>query len=132
VVNSSGASAVISATGSAVVALDDLTLHADDLAVHAFCYFLASRTPGFVMNAGGSQGNLCLGGSIGRNVGGQIVNSGATGSVMVSAPLGAMPQPAGPVAVAVGETWYFQCWFRDSVGGAATSNFSDGLSLLFL
>ncbi len=43
-----------------------------------------------------------------------------------------MPQPAGPVAVVAGETRHFQCWFRDSVGGAATSNFSDGLSLLFL
>jgi len=92
----------------------------------------ASRTQGFVAHAGGSQGNLCLGGSIGRNVGGLIVNSGAPGSVMVSAPLGAMPQPARPVAVVVGETWHFQCWFRDSVGGAATSNFSDGLALLFL
>ena len=132
VVNSSGAAAVISATGSAVVALDDLSLHASDVARNAFSYFLASRTQGFVANAGGSQGNLCLGGAIGRNVGGQVVNSGATGSVTVLAPLGTMPQPLGPVAVLAGETWHFQCWFRDSVGGAATSNFSDGLSLLFL
>jgi hypothetical protein len=132
VVNSGGASATISATGSAVVALDDLSLHADELARNAFSYFLASRTQGFVANAGGSQGNLCLGGAIGRNVGGQVVNSGATGSVTVLAPLGTMPQPAGPVAVLAGETWHFQCWFRDSVGGAATSNFSDGLALLFL
>jgi hypothetical protein len=130
-VNSSGAPASISATGSAVVALDDLSLHAVDLARNAFSYFLASRTQGFVANAGGSQGNLCLGGAIGRNVGGQVVNSGATGSVTVLAPLGTMPQPTGPVSVLAGETWHFQCWFRDSVGGAATSNFSDGLALLF-
>ena len=130
-VNSSGASAVISATGSPVVADDDLRLAADDLARNAFSYFLASRTQGFVVQPGGSQGNLCLGGAIGRNVGGMIVNSGASGSVGVTASLLAMPQPTGAVAVLPGETWSFQCWFRDSVGGAATSNFSDGLAVTF-
>jgi hypothetical protein len=105
-------------------------LHADGLALQAFSYFLASQTQGFVLNPGGSRGNLCLGGSIARNVGGVIMNSGASGSVTVDAPLGAMPQPTGPVMALPGETWNFQCWFRDSVGGAATSNFSDGLSLL--
>ena len=28
-------------------------------------------------------------------------------------------------AAMAGETWNFQAWFRDVVGGATTSNFSD-------
>ena len=39
--------------------------------------------------------------------------------------------PTGPVAVTAGETWHFQCWFRDVAGSAATSNFSDGLRITF-
>jgi hypothetical protein len=35
------------------------------------------------------------------------------------------------VQVLAGQTWNFQCWFRDAVGGVATSNFTDGLSILF-
>ncbi|MEZ6015886.1 MAG: hypothetical protein R3F49_12280 [Planctomycetota bacterium] len=131
-VNSSGLSATISAFGSPFVAHDNLSLRADGLALNAFAYFIVSRTQGFVVMPGGSQGNLCLSGSIGRNVGGVIMNSGPSGAVSVMAPLTTMPLPTGPVAVAPGETWNFQCWFRDSVGGSATSNFSDALSLTFL
>jgi hypothetical protein len=41
------------------------------------------------------------------------------------------PQPNGTVPVMAGETWSFQCWHRDVAGGAATSNFSEGVSLTF-
>ena len=37
----------------------------------------------------------------------------------------------GLVAVQPGETWSFQAWYRDTVGGSATSNFSDGLEITF-
>ncbi|MEZ5990719.1 MAG: SUMF1/EgtB/PvdO family nonheme iron enzyme [Planctomycetota bacterium] len=84
-----------------------------------------------MQNPGGSAGNLCLGNPIGRLVGGVAVNSGATGVVDVTANLNVLPQPTGAVAVLPGETWNFQCWYRDAVGGSATSNFSDGLAVLF-
>ncbi|MEZ6015025.1 MAG: SUMF1/EgtB/PvdO family nonheme iron enzyme [Planctomycetota bacterium] len=99
--------------------------------LNAAAYFLCSRTQGFVQNPGGSAGNLCLGNPIGRLVGGVAVNSGATGVVDVTANLNVLPQPTGAVAVLPGETWNFQCWYRDAVGGSATSNFSDGLAVLF-
>jgi len=51
--------------------------------------------------------------------------------VNVTADLTVMPQPSGAVAVLPGETWSLQCWYRDAVGGSATSNFSDGLAVLF-
>ena len=41
-------------------------------------------------------------------------------------------QPTGTVAANVGETWYFQAWFRDSSPtGAATSNLSNAVAVEF-
>jgi formylglycine-generating enzyme required for sulfatase activity len=129
--NSTGVPAAISGSGSAVVALNNLLLTSSGLPQHAAAHFLCSRTQGFAMNPGGSAGNLCLGSPIGPRVGGVIANSGATGVVNATADLTVMPQPSGAVAVQPGETWNFQCWYRDAVGASATSNFSDGLAVLF-
>jgi formylglycine-generating enzyme required for sulfatase activity len=131
VANSTGASAMISGSGSAVVSSNNLVLTSSGLPRNAAAYFLCSRTQGFVQNPGGSAGDLCLGNPIGRQVGGVIPNSGATGIVNVTADLNVMPQPNGAVVVLPGDTWNFQCWYRDAVGGSATSNFSDGLAVLF-
>jgi hypothetical protein len=76
-------------------------------------------------------GNLCLSGSIGRVVGGQILNSGFFGGFATDVDLTSLPQPAGAVAVMSGETWHFQAWFRDAIGGQATSNFTDGWQITF-
>jgi len=127
VANSMGAVAVLRAHGSPFVNANDLTLYASALPPSTFGYFLTSRTQGFVPNAGGSQGNLCLSGAIGRYVGaGQIQNSGAAGALVLALDLRSLPQPSGPVSALVGETWSFQAWYRDAVGGAPTSNFSRG------
>ena len=86
----------------------------------------------FVQMPGGSRGNLCLGGAIGRYVGpGQIKNSGATGSFMLALNLTQTPTPTGLVSVLPGEAWNFQAWHRDAVGGVATSNFTDGVRVQF-
>jgi hypothetical protein len=133
VANSTGNPAAFSATGSASVAANNLVLEANSLPNNAFGFFLTSLSQGSVPNAGGSQGTLCLGGSIGRYVGpGQIQNSGVTGSISLAVDLTQHPTPIGPVSVAAGETWNFQAWFRDSVGGAATSNFTDGYEIDFV
>ena len=130
--NSTGSPSSISASGTVTVAENNLVLIAEDLPLNAFGFFLTSQSQGFVANPGGSDGNLCLGGSIGRYVGpGQIVNSGATGSFALPLDLTRTPTPTGLVAIAAGETWNFQAWHRDAVGGAATSNFTDGLEVQF-
>jgi len=130
--NSTGVVAGLSGTGSNLVASDDVRLTATSLPLNAFGYFLTSRTPGSIANPGGSQGVLCLGGSIGRYVSpGQIMNSGLAGSIALQIDLTSMPQPTGPAAVAAGETWHFQAWFRDAIGGSATSNFTNGLTAAF-
>ncbi|MEM1451689.1 MAG: hypothetical protein AAF957_24695 [Planctomycetota bacterium] len=130
--NSTGASGALSATGSVVVATNDVTLMASSLPNNAFGFFLASLDAGFVANPGGSEGNLCLGGSIGRYVGpGEIQNTGTTGEFQLAIDLTAVPQPTGFVSVAAGETWRFQAWHRDAVMGSATSNFTNGLEIDF-
>ncbi|MEM9382858.1 MAG: choice-of-anchor R domain-containing protein [Planctomycetota bacterium] len=131
--NSTGSAAVISAAGTPSVAANALVLECSGMPTQSFSFFLASRMQGFVAMPGGSAGNLCLGGSIGRLVGpGQIQNSGLSGSVELPLDLTQTPTPTGFVSVQVGETWNYQCWFRDVSGGAATSNFSDGLSIVFV
>jgi hypothetical protein len=131
--NSTGATGQLTALGSNVVAANALTLRASDLPLNAFGFFLTSRTQGFVMNPGGSAGNLCLAGAIGRYVGpGQIKNTGSTGAFELLLDLTATPTPTGLVQIQSGETWNFQSWHRDAVGGAATSNFTRGRSVPFL
>jgi hypothetical protein len=132
VVNSTGNSGSISGTGTSVVSNNDLGLVADDLPMSAFGYFLTSRTQGLVNQPGGSLGVLCLGGAIGRYTGaGQILNTGATNSFSLALNLNQTPTPTGLVAVVAGETWNFQAWHRDAVGGVAVSNFTNGLSVTF-
>ena len=126
VANSTGLPATIEGRGSAVLSQDDFRLVAGQMPSNAAGFFLCSRTAGIVFQPGGSQGNLCLAGSIGRVVGGQILNSGFFGGFGVDVDMTALPQPMGTVAANIGETWHFQGWFRDVVGGQVTSNFTDG------
>ncbi|MEM6675055.1 MAG: endonuclease [Planctomycetota bacterium] len=124
--NSTGLPATIEGRGSAVLANDDFRLVAGQLPANSAGYFLCSRIPGVVFQPGGSQGVLCLSSPIGRVVGGQVLNSGVFGSFGIGVDLAALPQPTGSVAAVAGETWRFQAWFRDVVGGQVTSNFTDG------
>ncbi|MEL6427785.1 MAG: hypothetical protein AAFU73_09655 [Planctomycetota bacterium] len=123
--NSTGGVGGLTGVGSNDVATNDLTLVASDLPIASLGIFLASRAQGFTPNPGGSAGNLCLGGAIGRY--GQIVQVAADGTMTSTVDLTQTPQPTGLVAVAAGETWRFQAWHRD--GG--TSNFTVGLEIPF-
>lgn len=130
--NSSGGSATLRGSGSGVALQDDLVLMASGLPANKLAMFLASPADGFVANPGGSQGNLCLGTPIARfNRPGELGASSAQGSIDLQVPLTDIPLlPSGSVAVMAGETWRFQCWFRDT-NPASTSNFTDGLTVLF-
>jgi hypothetical protein len=131
--NSTGMTGLITGTGSAVVANDNLTLEASRLPLSSFGYFLTSLTQAVTPNPGGSQGNLCLGGQIGRYTGpGQIKNTGVTGTYSLLLDLNQIPTPTGFVPAVVGQSRNFQSWHRDSASGAATSNFTNGLAVTFL
>ena len=126
--NSSGLPAIILATGSDTVAHNSLTLTAQQMPTNQFGYFVNSQTQGF-STPPGSQGNLCVAGAIGRHSS-QIQSSGAAGEFSIPVDLTVLPTPGGPYAVQAGETWNFQAWFRD-VNPNQTSNFTDGVSILF-
>ncbi len=131
--NSSGGTAVMAAFGSPSAGANALTIDCSSMPALVFGFFITSRAQGFVANPAGSAGNLCLSGDIGRFVGpGQIQNSGLGGTISWDVDVTAIPQPNGPMGAASGDTWRFQCWFRDSSGGQATSNFSDGIAITFL
>ena len=130
--NSSGGQGTVSATGSNVVSDNDLTITASSLPNNSFGFFLVSQTQFFLPNPGGSQGNLCVAGDIGRYVGpGQIQNSGSTGTFSLLLDLTQVPQPTGLVSVQAGETWNFTTWFRDAIFGIPVSNFTDGFEITF-
>ncbi|MEZ6014447.1 MAG: LamG domain-containing protein [Planctomycetota bacterium] len=130
--NLTGFAATLGANGSASVANNDLVLQAAHVPQHSFAIFLTSRTQGFHLNPSGGPGYLCLAGGIGRYVGpGQIQNAGAAEQVSLAIDLTDHPTPNGLVSVMPGETWNFQLWYRDAVGGVATSNFSDALEVTF-
>jgi hypothetical protein len=131
IVNSTGSSGTLAASGSSFVQDDDVTLTASNLPNNSFGYFIASTTQDLVPLAGGGLGTLCLGGSIGRGVGGAIFNTGAMGGFSAVANLMAMPTPMGPHVVTAGELWFLLCWHRDSVGGVATSNHTNAVCILF-
>jgi len=132
-VNSTGVAGRLTGSGSASTAANNLTLEASSLPLNAFGYFLTSLTQAVTPNPGGSQGILCLGGQIGRYTGpGQIKNSGATGSFSLLLNLNQIPTPFGPTTAVVGQVRNFQTWHRDSIGGAATSNFTVGLAVTFV
>ena len=126
--NSTGNPAVISATGSAAAADNLLTLMVEDMPNGQFAYFVCGQASGFISGPGGSQGNLCILGQLGR-FRSQLQNSGQTGSVSIDVDLTQIPlNPV--VAVQPGDTWFFQLWYRDNNPGP-TSNFSDGLQVDF-
>ncbi|MFT6832520.1 MAG: hypothetical protein ACJAZN_002697, partial [Planctomycetota bacterium] len=131
-VNSSGQASVMSGMGSTTASNNDVTLVASQMPNSVFGFFITSQTQGFVQNPGGSAGNLCVSGAVGRYVGpGQVQNSGGAGMIQLALDLTSTPTPTGFVSIMSGETWNFQAWHRDSIGGTPTSNFTDGLSVAF-
>jgi len=129
VVNSTGESGRLIAQRSDAVAANDLALQCIGLPQNVFGVFITSRTSGFVVGPGNSQGNLCLGGAVGRFTT-DVFATGLAGRGYVPVDLSAVPQPTGPEAALPGETWYFQAWYRDTVNGQATSNFTDATALI--
>ncbi|MFT7680447.1 MAG: hypothetical protein ACI8QC_004453 [Planctomycetota bacterium] len=127
--NSTGFPAFISATGLLEAASNTLTLTSTLMPSNQFAYYLVGATQGSIANPGGSQGTLCLSGSIGRFTA-QVGSTGALGVFSINVDLNALPSPMGAVQVMSGETWNFTAWYRD-VNPTPTSNFTDGVSVTF-
>ncbi len=124
---STGTPAIMAASGTPVIVDNDFTMVANSLPMNQFGYFVMAQSTGFIPNIGGSSGNLCLGVPFYRfnkpGTGG-VLYSGSAGSFSFKADLNNLPSS---VSFGVGDSWYFQAWFRDSL----TSNFTDGLQVMF-
>ncbi|MEM6671790.1 MAG: hypothetical protein AAF726_03040 [Planctomycetota bacterium] len=130
--NSTGVPAALSAAGVDYAAANDVEPRAQDMPPGSLTLFLASQTSGAPATPPNSVGSLCLGGAIGRYVGsGQAGAASGAGTRSLRLDLADTPQPTGSVSVAAGETWAFQAWYRDSVGGQATSNLSPAVEVVF-
>lgn len=127
--NSTGVPGVLTASGFSNAAANSLTLSVSDLPGNVFAQGLVSR------NSGSGQvleGLLCLGGNIGRYfTSGGLFLTDASGQGSFSPNLTQTPQGAGFVSIMPGETWYFQVFYRDVVGGVQTANLSSAVEILF-
>ncbi len=123
--NSTGQGARLEAHGSPFVADGLLGLWADSLPPHEFSLLIASTTTSQVPFGAGT---LCLGGDIAR-IQDQIQTADALGRAHFCVRLDLVPtNPGQPILV--GETWRFQCYYRD-VNGAPTFNLSDAIAITF-
>lgn len=130
VVNSTGFPAEMLVIGSKVALANDVVLRATRLPANSFGYFLTSRNQGNVPGAGGSQGRLCLGGSVARFFS-LIGNSGQARALEARIDLTNIPEPPQfATTIMAGETWHFQCWYRDA-NPTSTSNFTDAITVTF-
>jgi len=129
--NSTGLAGEVTLLGSELIVLNQFFVSARQLPPSSFGFFIASTVPGSINPVPNSQGTLCVIGDVGRGVGGGIFNAGLEGAHIGYANLLSMPQPNGPIAVLAGETWHFQAWYRDAVGGQTTSNFTDAVAVTF-
>jgi hypothetical protein len=130
VANSTGVAAWIEVLGSKAASEGFVRLRAGGLPSGLAGLFLGAKATGFVANPGGSQGNLCLGGSIARfNRGGQYGAPGANGTFELELNTQHLPFSPG-VPILAGESWTFQFWYRDLNAGQNT-NFSSAVEVLF-
>jgi hypothetical protein len=129
--NSTGAAAEIVALGDRSVAAPMLELRADFLPVGSLALLVVGPDAAHVPGAGGSTGNFCIGGAVGRYVD-QIQFAGVDGVVEFQATASALPGPDGPRSASAGETWRFQTWYRDALpDGTSTSNLTDVVAVRF-
>lgn len=122
--NSTGAAAVLSATGSAVVADDDFTLLAHGAPAGVFGIFFFGPQQAQVPFG---EGVLCVGGSILRF--NPPIQTDGLGNVVRPVDLGAPPAEG---RIVPGSGWNFQFWFRDTQGGPAGFNLSSAVHVDFL
>lgn len=128
-VNSTGERAFIYALGDSTTT-GTKSLLTTRMPANEFCYLLAGSDPGFVANPGGSDGDLCLGGNLGRyNLISEIGITGTAGTFTFDVDPTAIRQSGGPVVGMAGQTWHFQTWFRDTPAGSGHSNFSNGVAI---
>ncbi len=125
-IGSTGAIARIGAYGIPTALDDVFSLTCEFLPAASFGMFLVGDSETGPFSPPSSLARLCLGGNFGRFAN-AIQQAGAPGTVVIDVNLASLPLSP-PRAVAPGETWRFQYWFRDPLG---TSFSSDAIAVTF-
>ena len=119
--NSAGPGALITGLGGASVGANSLTLATPGCPPGGFgLYFYGTQQ---TQNLVG-DGWLCVTGATYRM---DAVPIDAGGNAVYTVDVLTPPDPAGQVSI--GETWYYQFWYRDPAFGGSGFNFSDGLAV---
>jgi hypothetical protein len=113
--NSTGGKAIISAKGDVRISVNDLTLTAAPVPNQVFL-FIHGNSPN---ETPFGNGYLCIAGGITR----VLPPAVATGN---------MAQRTVDISGFTPGTKYFQCWFRDPMGGGAAFDTSNGISITFV
>lgn len=119
--NSAGAGASIAATGSDVVADNDLTLITTGVPAGQFGLYVMGET---LTQMPLGDGFLCLGGTLARLD--PVQSASALGVTEAAIDL---TQPAAAPLVMAGATLHYQLWYRDAGPGSAGFNLSNALSI---
>ena len=130
--NSSGSGAYMTAIGSRL-ATEPKQLRTTHMPTNVFGYYIAGTMTSVTQFPGGSHGYLCVAGVTARfNRAGEIKFSGPTGSFSFDMDPTSIPFATGTAPVMAGQSVTFQTWFRDTVSGNSTSNFSTAVAIPFL
>jgi len=123
--NTAGTQALMSSLGSPSIASNDfvLTVAGAPPLKPATFFYGASQA---LMPLG--EGVLCLGWPVQRVQ--PLILTDQQGAAALPIDFTSAPFSSGPFAVAPHETWNFQLWYRDPLGGPAGFNFSDALEVL--
>ncbi|MCP3916107.1 MAG: hypothetical protein GY711_11165 [bacterium] len=128
IANSTGFPGTVSAIGSEVADQALVTILVGDVPAGQFGYLIAARTPANFMPAG-SNGFVCVGpGGIGRYNGPGQVQQGPAFQLAV----GGQAVPTNPaMPILAGDTWYWQCWHRDTPAGGQQNNLTGAVGITF-
>lgn len=127
--NSTDTFASLAAGGSLVAADNLFRLEGGYLPPGQFALPLVGSDAAHVPGAGGAVGVLCIGGSVGR-FNQDLTQVAPDGRVTIPLDLSAVPLSSTTIAVAAGETWHFQLWYRD-LDPAQVSNYSSAIGVTF-
>ncbi len=123
-----GCPATILLQGSEFVSENRLVVTMLGVPQGAYGLMIAARQPSFFPAAGINDGNLCLGGGVGRRLGRTHSYWFAGADNVIHQVFDTSYSPFGPsIPLNAGETWFFQGWFRDG----AASNMTDAMRIFF-
>ncbi len=120
--NSIGPGAIMSATGSSSISSNDLTLISSSCPANQFGLFYFGPNQSQTTFGNGFK---CVGGALVRF---PVLHTDPFGVASMAVDYTDLP---GSSQIGVGDTYYFQLWYRDPLGGGAFFNLSDGLSISF-